>query len=194
MLALAACGSSAASNESAGQKDSTAQESEEKLFGARVSFYETVPLEMVAITPGLQNVQTVFQTVATEKPDSAALADIKAKLSAQDMDFVILDPEQGMYGVTVYRKQPLLEDDAMMSPPSTRIEEGSEFDEVQLHLTDNGGKEFSRITKMYAGQPLAIAINGEVVNAPMVNCQIDGGNISVLLPPGKGKEYYPQQR
>ncbi|MDE6497926.1 MAG: hypothetical protein K2L21_04620 [Muribaculaceae bacterium] len=41
---------------------------------------------------------------------------------------------------------------------------------------------WQHITSSYIGKRLAIVVNGEVVNAPVVNASIESGNCSVLLP------------
>ena len=55
-------------------------------------------------------------------------------------------------------------------------------DNIQVAWRFADSAEWARITSGHIGQRLAIFVNGQLMNAPQVNCEITGGACSVAIP------------
>lgn len=62
---------------------------------------------------------------------------------------------------------------------------------IQVAFKFSDAKKWEEITKENIGKRLAIFVNGQLMNAPQVNCEITSGNCSVSIPANIIHEYLP---
>ncbi len=72
------------------------------------------------------------------------------------------------------QKKPLLDRSALKSA-NVQMNPLSSTPEIQIVFTGRGGKRFAEVTRQYAGQRLAVVVDGNVISAPKVMAEISGG-------------------
>ncbi|MDE6286129.1 MAG: hypothetical protein K2L99_03950 [Muribaculaceae bacterium] len=81
--------------------------------------------------------------------------------------------------LVIYSRKPLLTENVEVEDVCALSEDD---DNVLVIFKFDDAIAWQNITSAYIGKRLAIVVNGEVVNAPVVNACIESGNCSVLLP------------
>lgn len=81
--------------------------------------------------------------------------------------------------LVIYSRKPLLSENVEVEDICYLPDNGAN---VLVLFKFDDAMAWQHITSSYIGKRLAIVINGEIVNAPVVNVCIESGNCSVVLP------------
>ncbi len=71
----------------------------------------------------------------------------------------------------------LLDQTALQSAKSSADGLGQPL--IEINFTDDGGKRFAEVTRQNLGQRLAIIIDGQVYQAPVIHGEISGGKAQI---------------
>lgn len=81
--------------------------------------------------------------------------------------------------LVIYNRKPLIDEDVVVEDICSMPEDDMN---VLVLFKFADALKWKHITEAYTGKRLAIVVNGEIVNAPIVNSRIDSGSCSVVLP------------
>ncbi|MBU1000212.1 protein translocase subunit SecD [Patescibacteria group bacterium] len=145
------------------------------LYGVSEAVVQTSKLEdkrrILVELPGLKDVSAVANLVG--KTAQLDFRELPATMSAKEIEatrsgvsILAFAQETGLTGADLKRAQVTFGgSEGMKSGPQVAIE-----------FTDEGGKKFAEITKRNIDKPLAIFLDNELISAPNVQQEIDGGN------------------
>ena len=63
--------------------------------------------------------------------------------------------------------------------------------DIQIGFRFNDADKWATITRENIGKRLAVFVNGQLMNAPQVNSEIESGNCSVSIPADMIHDYLP---
>lgn len=90
--------------------------------------------------------------------------------------------------LVLYRSEPLLSD----TISDVDVSEYSGYAEnVLLAFEFSRPHEWEIITRDMTGRRMALAVNGEVVNTPLVNAAVTGGGCTIVLPLSRVHKHFP---
>ena len=95
----------------------------------------------------------------------------------------------GTIWLVPYEKDPLLSEKVTLTE-ATPINEYDETISVAFKFTDTA--EWARITANNIAHRLAVVVNGQLINAPVVRNEIPSGNCSVAIPTEMIHNYLPE--
>ena len=155
---LASCGNR--------QSDSSAEVTESDIEPVVISIYRVIPASVPTMTSDHKASMTDKQISMLHLPDEADWTWIRSTFSHNDT--------MPLWDLIAYDRTPLLVDTI------TDIKEDLSIDSYpQLTWRFHDPTRFAEITRNNIGRPLALAINGHIVMAPTVNCEIESGNCAV---------------
>lgn len=99
-----------------------------------------------------------------------------------------LPTSDGAIWLVAYENEPLLSEKVNVTEANSMPSYGGNI-QVGFKFTD--ADKWAIITKDNIGKRLAVIVNGQLMNAPQVNCEITSGNCSVSIPNEMAKQYLP---
>jgi len=131
-----------------------------------ISIYRTIPTSVPTMTSDDKAAITDKHITALNLPEESDWTWIKSSFSHNDT--------MPLWDFIAYERTPLLVDTI------TDIREDNNIDGYpQLTWRFHDPARFAKITRDNIGRPLALAINGQIIMAPTVNCEIESGNCAV---------------
>lgn len=94
----------------------------------------------------------------------------------------------GRIWLVAYESKPILSEAATVTDAySNRLYGGN----IQVGFRFNDAEKWATITRENIGKRLAVFVNGQLMNAPQVNSEIESGNCSVSIPADMIHNYLP---
>ena len=94
----------------------------------------------------------------------------------------------GNIWLVAYEREPILNEKVKVTEASFIPSYGGD---IQVVFKFADAKKWETVTQGNIGKRLAVFVNGQLMNAPKVNSEINSGNCSVLIPEDKIHEYLP---
>lgn len=94
----------------------------------------------------------------------------------------------GRIWLVAYESEPILSEAVTVTDAySNRLYGGN----IQVGFRFNDAEKWATITRENIGKRLAVFVNGQLMNAPQVNSEIESGNCSVSIPANMIPDYLP---
>lgn len=94
----------------------------------------------------------------------------------------------GTIWLVAYESEPILSEKVIVTEANSMPSYGGDI-QVGFKFTD--AEKWATITRENIGKRLAVFVNGRLMNAPRVNCEIESGSCSVSIPANMVKDFLP---
>lgn len=94
----------------------------------------------------------------------------------------------GTIWLIAYESEPILSEKVIVMEANSMPSYGGDI-QVGFKFTDV--EKWATITRENIGKRLAVFVNGRLMNAPRVNCEIESGSCSVSIPANMVKDFLP---
>lgn len=94
----------------------------------------------------------------------------------------------GTIWLVAYESEPILSEKVIVMEANSMPSYGGDI-QVGFKFTD--AEKWATITRENIGKRLAVFVNGRLMNAPRVNCEIESGSCSVSIPANMVKDFLP---
>lgn len=94
----------------------------------------------------------------------------------------------GTIWLVAYESEPILSEKVIVTEANSMPSYGGDI-QVGFKFTDV--EKWATITRENIGKRLAVFVNGRLMNAPRVNCEIESGSCSVSIPANMVKDFLP---
>lgn len=94
----------------------------------------------------------------------------------------------GTIWLVAYESEPILSEKVIVMEANSMPSYGGDI-QVGFKFTD--AEKWATITRENIGKRLAVFVNGRLMNAPRVNCEIESGSCSVSIPANRVKDFLP---
>lgn len=94
----------------------------------------------------------------------------------------------GTIWLVAYESEPILSEKVIVMEANSMPSYGGDI-QVGFKFTDV--EKWATITRENIGKRLAVFVNGRLMNAPRVNCEIESGSCSVSIPANRVKDFLP---
>lgn len=94
----------------------------------------------------------------------------------------------GTIWLVAYESEPILSEKVIVMEANSMPSYGGDI-QVGFKFTD--AEKWATITRENIGKCLAVFVNGRLMNAPRVNCEIESGSCSVSIPANMVKDFLP---
>lgn len=94
----------------------------------------------------------------------------------------------GRIWLVAYESEPILSEAVTITDASSNRLYGGN---IQVGFRFNDAEKWATITRENIGKRLAVFVNGQLMNAPQVNSEIESGNCSVSIPADMIHDYLP---
>ncbi len=94
----------------------------------------------------------------------------------------------GTIWLVAYESEPILSEKVIVMEANSMPSYGGDI-QVGFKFTDV--EKWATITRENIGKRLAVFVNGRLMNAPRVNCEIESGSCSVSIPANMVKDFLP---
>lgn len=94
----------------------------------------------------------------------------------------------GTIWLVAYESEPILSEKVIVTEANSMPSYGGDI-QVGFKFTD--AEKWATITRENIGKRLAVFVNGRLMNAPRVNCEIESGSCSVSIPANRVKDFLP---
>lgn len=121
--------------------------------------------------------------------DTAAVNEklLSIKLEKLTLDWTIPGTD-GTIWLVAYESEPILSEKVIVTEANSMPSYGGDI-QVGFKFTD--AEKWATITRENIGKRLAVFVNGRLMNAPRVNCEIESGSCSVSIPANMVKDFLP---
>lgn len=127
------------------------------------------------------NNYTVADTVAVNEKL------LSIKLEKLTLDWTIPGTD-GTIWLVAYESEPILSEKVIVTEANSMPSYGGD---IQVGFKFPDVEKWATITRENIGKRLAVFVNGRLMNAPRVNCEIESGSCSVSIPANMVKDFLP---
>lgn len=150
-------------------------------------------IKLVSVAPDGTDRIRIFLPGVTDPERIAAIFARKVKVSLRQVD-VSMSPEQALSGTPPEGTEVLLgfkdkkpylvaKDNALdgedISDAAPSFAPGTKDPVVSFHFNGRGTRRFAHLTEENIGKPIAIALDGTVISAPVIREPITGGSVQI---------------
>ncbi len=121
--------------------------------------------------------------------DTAAVNEklLSIKLEKLTLDWTIPGTD-GTIWLVAYESEPILSEKVIVTEANSMPSYGGD---IQVGFKFPDVEKWATITRENIGKRLAVFVNGRLMNAPRVNCEIESGSCSVSIPANMVKDFLP---
>lgn len=121
--------------------------------------------------------------------DTAAVNEklLSIKLEKLTLDWTIPGTD-GTIWLVAYESEPILSEKVIVTEANSMPSYGGD---IQVGFKFPDVEKWATITRENIGKRLAVFVNGRLMNAPRVNCEIESGSCSVSIPANRVKDFLP---
>lgn len=121
--------------------------------------------------------------------DTAAVNEklLSIKLEKLTLDWTIPGTD-GTIWLVAYESEPILSEKVIVTEANSMPSYGGD---IQVGFKFPDVEKWATITRENIGKRLAVFVNGQLMNAPRVNCEIESGSCSVSIPANMVKDFLP---
>lgn len=94
----------------------------------------------------------------------------------------------GTIWLVAYESEPILSEKVIVTEANSMPSYGGD---IQVGFKFADAEKWATITRENIGKRLAVFVNGRLMNAPRVNCEIESGSCSVSIPANRVKDFLP---
>lgn len=94
----------------------------------------------------------------------------------------------GTIWLVAYESEPILSEKVIVTEANSMPSYGGD---IQVGFKFPDVEKWATITRENIGKRLAVFVNGRLMNAPRVNCEIESGSCSVSIPANMVKDFLP---
>lgn len=94
----------------------------------------------------------------------------------------------GTIWLVAYESEPILSEKVIVTEANSMPSYGGD---IQVGFKFPDAEKWATITRENIGKRLAVFVNGRLMNAPRVNCEIESGSCSVSIPANMVKDFLP---